>query len=416
MPQRTTAWMKYSIDIARAAPNDGLRVGVALVSASNNLICSAYAGEDETASWSSVLLTKAHQLNVSTAQSIYLTVNTLRAEAHTFDLLKVLQEICIEEIYIGLPDPALTHYLEGDPVIAHKHIYRYPIDLQCAILQQNTQFFAASPQSIQYSPYYSQHRISSLVIETLKSKGLVISKAELNEHKSQQDLASFLSDKYHMASSEAMDAVSYAMAQAFNNKYGAYNYSDDTRSFDTQWQSNFATFYQAAFGLPMPTINILNVGVGSGHEATALFSKCKQITFVDIAADGLNNVKQSIPSATTIVANADRLVLLDDNSYDLYVSLRTYNSSFFNIKGALSEAHRVLKPNATIIISVANGFLSPEQHRIIPGLIIPGTEFVDIYRGLDTAKIIETTFTQIGFTNIHVFPTNSEIYLSGVAT
>lgn len=106
---------------------------------------------------------------------------------------------------------------------------------------------------------------------------------------------------------------------------------------------------------------------------------------------------------------------IPDKIYDLYVSLRTYNSSFFDIKEALLEAYRVLKYNGVIIISVANGFLYSEQNCIIPGLILPGTEFIDIYRGMDTTKQICTELIHAGFKNIQIFPTNTEIYLSAVA-
>ena len=61
---------------------------------------------------------------------------------------------------------------------------------------------------------------------------------------------------------------------------------------------------------------------------------------------------------------------------------------------------------------MANGFLCSNKHCIIPGLIIPGTEFVDIYRGMDTAKLIQKEFLQAGFNNIHLFPTDTELYLS----
>ena len=91
-----------------------------------------------------------------------------------------------------------------------------------------------------------------------------------------------------------------------------------------------------------------------------------------------------------------------------------YNSSFFNRKGAISEAHRVLKSNAAIIVSIANGFLYPEKHCVIPGLIIPGTEFVDIYRGMDTAKLLCIELLHAGFKDIEIFPTNTEIFASAI--
>lgn len=407
--------MNYSINISKGASQSDLRVGVVLVSDHNELICSAFAGEERNASWCSVLLSKVRKRKISNAQSIYITINTLSV-AYSFDLIELLKEVHINEIYVGLPDPALICYLDDDPTITLNHVYRYPDELQREILEQNDYFFADSKQSIKYSPYYSENRISNLVIEKLKSKGFVVSKDELNANKRISALAFLICNRYGIEYSEANSAVHNAVSEAFNSKYGAYNYSDDTRSLDLNWKESFMSFYKRSSARPMSTINILNVGVGSGHEAIALFSNCTRVTFVDIAQGGLEKIKEQIPLSKVIVSNAVDLSSIPDNSHELYVSLRTYNSSFFDVKETISEAHRVLKPNAVIIISVANGFLCPEQHCIIPGLIIPGTEFVDIYRGMDTTKLIHTEFIQAGFKNIQIYPTNTEIYLSAITT
>ena len=50
-------------------------------------------------------------------------------------------------------------------------------------------------------------------------------------------------------------------------------------------------------------------------------------------------------------------------------------------------------------------------HFIIPGLIIPGTEFVDIYRGLNLIKEIKVELSKIGFVDTKVYPTRMEIYI-----
>ncbi|MBM7174012.1 hypothetical protein JQK87_37785, partial [Streptomyces sp. G44] len=92
-----------------------------------------------------------------------------------------------------------------------------------------------------------------------------------------------------------------------------------------------------------------------------------------------------------------------------------YNSSFFDTFAAASEAHRVLRPGAVIIVSVANGFLYTQRGCVTPGLIIPGTDFVDLYRGLDTATLIGAKLDCAGFKDIRMFPTCTEIYLSAVA-
>lgn len=411
MNAKSMYWMNYSINISKEASHSSLHVGAVLVSENNELVCSAFTGESCNASWCSVLLSKIRKLKISSAQSIYITISTL-SRTHMFDLLELLSEVSVNKIYVGLPDPALKCYMDDDPIITHAHVYRYPDELQREILKLNAHFYADSTQSIRNSPYYSENRISNMVIDSLKSKGFVVSLDELNANKRGSAVASLICNKYEIKYEEAFSTVQIAISEAFNIKYGTYTYSDDARSLDPDWKESFNSFYKRSSVMPMPTNNILNVGVGNGHEAMILFSNCEYVTFVDIAQVGLEQIKEKKPSSKIIVSNADALSSIPDNQYDLYVSLRTFNSSFFDIKRAISEAHRVLKPNAIIIVSVANGFLCSIQHCIIPGLIIPGTEFVDIYRGMDTVKLMQKEFLQAGFNNVQLFPTNTELYLS----
>lgn len=164
----------------------------------------------------------------------------------------------------------------------------------------------------------------------------------------------------------------------------------------------------------MESKKIVNVGVSDGTEAIELFLKCKDITFVDIAPSGLKKIKYKMRTSNIVASKAENLLHLSSDSYDLYISLRTYNSSFFDIKKAINEVHRILKQKAIIIISVANGFLCSEHRRIIPGLIIPGTNFVDIYRGFNMIKKIAINLNKEGFSDIRIFPTNGEIYISAI--
>ena len=159
-------------------------------------------------------------------------------------------------------------------------------------------------------------------------------------------------------------------------------------------------------------IAILNVGVADGTEAISLFKDFKNITFVDIAQNCLKKIKDYNPNSITILNRAEKLESLKDNQFDRYVSLRTYNSSFFNKIQAIQEAKRVLKPKGKIIISIANGFLDITQKRVIPGLIIPGTEYVDIYRGIETINKLKIILIKNDFININIIPTDSEIYLT----
>jgi len=405
--------MNYAIDIAQRAPQSGRRVGVALVSKHNELICSAFEGEVRGASWYRILRRKMQELGTSSAHSVYLTINTLSA-ARSFELAELLKEVRNDRVYIGLPDPALTSYIDDDPVTARGHVHRFPDDLQREILEQNRDFYAGSEQSIDCNPHYSTHRISEAVSTSLRSKGFALSRSDVNANRKRSALASLICQRYGIEHKEADRAVNDALSEAFDAKYGTYDYAYDARAANVRWTDDFMSVYRRSSTRSLPTVNILNVGVGAGYEAAVLFSDCPQITFVDIAERGLANISGRIPSSRTVVSSAEDLSALPEDSYDLYVSLRTYNSSFFDTSAAASEAHRVLKPGAVIIVSVANGFLYTQRGCVVPGLIIPGTDFVDIYRGMDTANLIGEELDCAGFKDIRTFPTSTEIYLSAV--
>jgi SAM-dependent methyltransferase len=406
--------MNYAISVAERAPHQGPRVGVALVSKHDESICSAFGGEAADGSWYRTLRSKIQELGTPRVHSAYLTINTLSAGG-SFELGELLKEVCVDRVYVGLPDPALTTYLDDDPVTARGHVHRFSDDLQRQILQQNYDFYAASEQRIDCNPHYSTHRISEAVATRLTSRGFVLTKDDVNANRGRFALASLIRQRYGIEPEEANRTVGAALSEAFDAKYGAYDHAYDARAANARWMDDFMSVYRQSSTRSLPSANILNVGVGAGHEAVALFSDCPQITCVDIAESGLANISRRIPASRTVVSSAEDLSALPESSYDLYVSLRTYNSSFFDTSAAATEAHRVLKPGAVIVVSVANGFLYTQRGCVVPGLIIPGTEFVDLYRGMDTANLIGAEFESAGFKDIRMHPTSTEIYLSAVA-
>ncbi|WP_433855252.1 class I SAM-dependent methyltransferase [Streptomyces kronopolitis] len=405
--------MNYTISVAQRASQSSRRVSVALVSEHDELICSAFEGEVRGASWYRTLRSKIQKLGTASAHSAYLTINTLSGD-NSFELGDLLKDVHIDRVHIGLPDPALTSYLDDDPVTARGRIHRFPDDLQREILAQNQGVYAASEQNIECNPHYSTHRISETVSSRLTSKGFVLSRSDVNANRGRAALASLLRHRYGIEHEEADRAVGDALSEAFDSKYGTYDYAFDARAANLRWTDDFMSVYGKSSTRSLPAVNVLNVGVGAGYEAVALFADCPQITFVDIAERGLSNISGRIPSSKTVVSSAEDLSALPDNSYDLYVSLRTYNSSFFDTSAAASEARRVLKSGAVIIVSVANGFLYTQRGCVTPGLIVPGTDFVDIYRGMGTADLIAAELDRIGFKEIRMFPTSTEIYLSAV--
>lgn len=394
--------MKETIDIA--IKNDDVFVGV-IVANNGKILCSNKYQDNND--WAEYILGRLKKLNIHEAEELYLTINTYKEG--NFSLNKIIQKIIIHQIYIGLPDPKLNRYLKNDPVLHLQNVKRYPENLQKIIISKNHDSFSNSLQSIKNNIYYSEKRISEFVKEQLSKYGLDISKEEISNNKTKGKLITLLIDKYNFSIKDANYIVNTSLSNAFNKKYSLYDYKNDVRSINDAWNDNF---YKACKALSCDLFNenIIDIGVGSGNEASVLFKDCKCITFVDIAPDGLKKVKNIIPQSKIIVSSAENLEMINNNEYDIYISLRTFNSSFFNIEKALNEAKRILKTNSRIMISIANGFLSSNSS-IITGLIIPGTEFVDIYKGLDSVKYLSHIMYRLGFEEFKLLTTSEELYL-----
>lgn len=400
--------MKETIKVANK--NNDILVGV-IVANNGSTICSN-KNQNFNDNWANFILEKLNKLNINSVEELYLTINTY--QDGNFDLNKVLQNIKVKKIYIGLPDPKLNKYLKSDPFLNLQNINRYPEQLQKTIIAKNYKLFYFSSQNIKNNLYYSEKRISEFLRKQLLNYNLNISRDEISRNKTKEKMMALLISKYNCSASEANFIISSSLSTAFNKKYALYDYKNDIRSLNNNWSENFFQICKD-LSCDLENENIINVGVGSGTEAINLFKSCKKITFVDIASDGLKNIKKIYPNSKIVVSSADNLKIINDNEYDIYISLRTFNSSFFNIEKSLTEAKRVLKEKSKIIISIANGFLSVNSE-IILGLIIPGTDFVDIYKGIDCANNIIDFMSKLGFNTFKLLATNEELYLTANLT
>lgn len=381
-------WMKRAVEVSkdRKDSKSNFCVGVIVLACDGSLVCEACPRSSSKSTWVNEVLRDVSSLGLAGVEKMFLTVNTVD-QSMKFDLSRILEQFRINNLYIGLSDPMVTRYLANDP-------------------------FLDSYQSIRKSPYYSRNRISDLVIDKLRHSGMYVSKKELNHNRNIAELCNYICRRYHLETHEVSMLLDKILSESFNAKYSAYTYDHDARSVMTQWSEFFHEVYTTIEKGKLEDKNILNVGVGGGNEAKELFSKCQNITFVDIAEEGLSAIKKQIPLANIFVNKAERLTAIHDGRYDLYVSLRTYNSSFFDIEKAVGEAYRVLKNNGSVMLSLANGFLCPSSDEIISGLIIPATEFVDIYGGYSMVDQIRKFFIEAGFKDICVFPSDIEIYMT----
>lgn len=401
-------WMQYAVKLANEINSKSIRVAAVLVN--NNKLVDVSCSSDER-SWAENLIIKLNNKKITKIENLYLTINTLKNNQE-FDLNILLNKIEVANIFLGLPDPNLNDYLKNDPILTNKNIFRFTDNLQEEIFKQNYNLYNNSKQNIKYNKYFHDTRIGYFLKKKLDSYGIYLETDDIFQKYQIKNLVDYISIKFNITKKKAYELITSILSEAFNFKYSEYVYSNDIRSLNPKWSKTFKDIYSKTNKEPLNKRKILNIGVGSGNEAKELFLNCDNITFIDIAANGLEKVKKLFPTSKIIKSRAEDLSMLEDNSYDLYVSLRTYNSSFFDIKQAIKEAYRVLKPNSVIIISISNGFLNLKNKKIISGLRIPKLNFVDLYRGLDMIKSLSTFLVKFNFVDIELTQTNGELYLS----
>lgn len=402
-------WMKDSIELINIKNKKCLYAGIIFVN-NNRLLFSDVFSDKEPLLWLKKLKIFLKCNNISHVESVYLTTNIM-CSTKSFLLSKIFNLVTIGEIYVGLPDPRLTLYLKNDPMFFLDNIKRYPDDLQNQIIKINNIFYGLSSQNIKNIPYYANLRISTILLEELERYGILIDKSDLVHNKKVESLINILISKYNLKQNEAEQFVKLALSKSFNKKYSNYDYKDDARFERSIWIKEFNNLYHEEIGNTISHDKIINVGVGGGNEAVLLFSSCKNIVFVDIAEQGLKRVKQAIPQSKIFCLRAEELTRIKDNVFNVYISLRTYNSSFFDVKKALLEAKRVLTHKGKIILSISNGFLNPQTNKIISGLLVPNTDFIDLYRGLSVIEDLVKLCESAGYINCKTKITKTEIYL-----
>ena len=96
------------------------------------------------------------------------------------------------------------------------------------------------------------------------------------------------------------------------------------------------------------------------------------------------------------------------------LSLRTFQSSLFDLSSAIREAYRVIRNNGFIIISIANGFVDEinGEKKVIRGLLIPSSKIiVDKNTPLRIALTVHEKLHNLGFESIGILSNKTDIYV-----
>jgi nucleoside phosphorylase/SAM-dependent methyltransferase len=270
------------------------------------------------------------------------------------------------------------------------------------------------------SPFTRLTMPSFLAEELPKQLGVAIEPNSLTAELTVSDLAALCSNDERPAAT-VHPILDDLRETYFTRKYIDYDDKADVRGYTgPAWIEDVRDAYEFV-GIDPPQADILYVGVGTGRDLPLVCPKFKSLTGVDISTAMLKRAKQVQPAITAVRDCAEDLANITDQTIDLYLSLRTYQSSLFDVAAALRQALRVLRGGGSLVLSIPGGFLDRtfnDELRYVPGLLVPGSNVVD--RGLPRriaerilSQLENLTFERIGF---HQRETDLYIYARKRAT
>lgn len=326
-------------------------------------------------------------------------------------------ECGLEKVYIGMLDPNPAICGRGETRLRfNMQVERFPSDLVKELEKINDDFIGLHKEShLTEESLYVKVQIRRIMRDYIERNGIPINDdLPVNVDITLEDIVSICESIYTTQGIETKkihQIVQDARAVAYDKKYAERTYDDDGRGTGNYWVKSVKEILSDMGAEDYPKKKIIVVGIGNGLEGKALYNNCDQLTVVDIGAKSLEYAKKILPKCEMMVGPAENLHKIQSGSQDVYVSLRTYQSSYFDRGASLREAYRVVRQGGIVLISVANGFL--EQGSIIPGLLIPGTQIVDQDLGFRIANQIRSRMSLLNFEEIGMCTSLDEIYVFG---
>lgn len=219
----------------------------------------------------------------------------------------------------------------------------------------------------------------------------------------------------HLDRLELAQLLSAARSAAYENKYAHRSQKEDERyrAFE-EWEAELHALLRHVGIREIERCKAVNVGIGNGLERPFFYKDFRQLVGVDLSRKALAEAARCLPGLVTCCAEAERLEGVASNTFDLYLSLRTYQSTLLDIPDALFEAYRVLKVGGSALISIP--YVYVDQGRVLYGLLRPGGQDLDPDLPYVLADQIRRGLQNLGFEQLGIRTGLFEIYVYGQRT
>lgn len=216
-----------------------------------------------------------------------------------------------------------------------------------------------------------------------------------------------------------LESSKRAREDAFNEKYGHYDYSKDLRSKHAGvWYRPITQAIEQHFS-EFEKIQVIGVASNDGTELSEIFDGFKKpvkISVLDFSAAAIAKGRKKHPEFEFIHGNMEGCTLRR-GSYDLYLNLRSIHSSGVDIRQTLPECLRILKPGGTCVISVSDGYLIGDEKS---GELIEQRGMFDnrnkVFLIDKTRVIAEKIFSKLvdfGFVDVELHSGKAEMFIIG---